>query len=215
MQVGSAPGVPLAPELEPFLSAARPIGDGGSQPTPALALSLPGFLPGSGMHETDLQAGRDMPLAANPFVSMPGAVLAHASEQLGEQREQTIRTPLAANPFVSVTGDVLAHASKPLGDRMLPHLSFSLRREVMHAFICYRVATEGELPPDSLQILPCCTLRPRALTGALLIPVSLRARGTVSYTVARPALVAQGPRVMGSPSESPRKSNPCRRTATC
>ncbi|KAJ1494953.1 hypothetical protein T484DRAFT_2322720 [Baffinella frigidus] len=78
---------PLAPVLELGLSAARHIGDGGSQPAPALSFSLPGFLPGSFMHETEMHA--------------------------------TI---------------------------------FNLRGELMHAFVCYRVVTEGELPAYSAQL---------------------------------------------------------------
>ncbi|KAJ1479745.1 hypothetical protein T484DRAFT_2022949, partial [Baffinella frigidus] len=108
MELRSLPEVPLAAVLEKGSDVVRPI----SERAPALASSLPDFLPGR--TSTSSSQSRDPAFGA----SMRGAVLAPVPG-----REEDFRVlPASA---------------------VLPRGSFSMRGELMHAFISYRVVTEG------------------------------------------------------------------------
>ena len=112
---------------QPF-DAAFAIVEGEEQPDPSVAmLEAAAFLPGcSGLlEETDVEA--PVPLAASNFVSMRGAVL-----EVGRVPSYRV-----AHPTNGETGGTLSLTVFPLTGK------FSLRNELMHAFISYRVATEG------------------------------------------------------------------------
>ena len=53
------PDLPLGAVLDPGWDAVRTIGEGDSQPSPSLSTSPSGFLPGSSIQETDLDAAAD------------------------------------------------------------------------------------------------------------------------------------------------------------
>jgi len=93
----------------------------------------PAFLPGSLVHETDLETDPDTPpppatsLARYNFVSMRGAVLALNPPE---------STSIASHPttwHTSAVQEVVA----------LPRSAFTLRGQLFHSFISYRVTTEG------------------------------------------------------------------------
>ena len=134
----------------------RLVGEGDS-PT-SLATYTPGFLPGSSIQETDLDAfeGSDTPppskRSAPPHRSatLRGAALAPAN------------APGRSHPS---TGGVYDLHLLPV-----PRGTFSMRGELMHTFVSYRVNTEGmvltlqqceDLCPATLASLesPCCTSR--------------------------------------------------------
>jgi hypothetical protein len=110
------------------------IDEGEAQPDPSLAMETAAFLPGwAGLLE-DFQTDEEAPLvdlhdprAASNFQTMRGAVL-----EVG--RVPSVRI---AHPTTGETGDTFSLAVHPLPGK------FSLRGELMHAFISYRVATEG------------------------------------------------------------------------
>ena len=106
---------------------------GEAQPDPSLAMGAIAFLPGfAGL--LDFQTVVETPLldlhgprAAANFESMRGAVL-----EVGRVPSCRI-----AHPTTGETGDTLSLTVHPLPDR------FSLRGELMHVFVSYRVNTEG------------------------------------------------------------------------
>ena len=160
-------------------NAVYPIGEGDAQPVPALAASPPCFLPGSSMiEEADLDAAEGScaaPKEAAVFrsvISMRGAVLAPASNSA------------VLHPGMEAPTDILVLPASVV----LPRGSmFSMRGELMHAFISYRVVTEGASPfrePHGHR----AQLRPHVL------------------------MAAQVQRATVSPGWSPRRSRPCRWT---
>jgi hypothetical protein len=118
--------VPLVAALEQDWDPVRPIGEGDSQPAP----SPSGFLSASSVQETDLHppagSGTWYPTRSladsHAVATVRGAVLAPAGKGTGEK------------------GDVFRIL--PTSVTQLP-ASFTLRGELMHAFLSYRVATEG------------------------------------------------------------------------
>ena len=150
------PEVPLAAFLDPGLSA------------PALATSPTDFLPGSTIQEADLDAaagsGTLDPSSAVPtrVVSMRGAVLAPATNH-------AVSHP-SINPAVYSSTHSLVSAQGPEDIRVLPASAvmaqrrFTMRGELMHAFVSYRVSTEGIVfatPELWRDLLPCCTRVPQ------------------------------------------------------
>ena len=99
-----------------------------------LAMPLPTVLSGSSFHESDLETDPDCPLspvASNQsFITMRGAVL--ALDPPGNAT--TVSHP---SSFRRVPSEVDGLTTLPLGE-------FNLREELMHCFISYRVATEGD-----------------------------------------------------------------------
>jgi len=120
---------------------ARPADQGqplyAAEPAWGLSLPQPAFLPGSPVEETDRETDPDSPptpagsLGRNILVSKRGSVLA--------------LSPPASNTSASfksshlITGDTSAVEVVTA----LPQSRFSLRGELMHAFLSYRVNTEG------------------------------------------------------------------------
>lgn len=155
MEVSSSPELPPVAVL--VFGWEFPIGEGDSQRAPALATSPPGCLPGSPIQEADLDAaagsvtpGPSRPPAASAhFISTRGAVLAPSNNPHLDPPDVSGRM----NPFISRT----ASSSSYVDLRTLPRGTFTLRGELMHAFISYRVATEGMPLKD---LLHCCTLVP-------------------------------------------------------
>jgi len=125
-----------------------------SLPAPAMAASPPGFLPESSIQETDMDAAAGVwtkdpyrPRAALiRFGCMGGAVLA-------PEDKPAVSHPGTEGPgdaaSKSFRGAVLASTHEPEGDIRIPASAavtrgmFTLRGELMHAFVSYRVATEG------------------------------------------------------------------------
>jgi hypothetical protein len=98
-----------------------------------LGMHQPAFQPGWSIQETGQDAqleGMDSPPAASRLgnsASMRGAVLAPATH------------PAVSHPSTDVAEDMLGLPAWVV----LPKGTFSLRGELMHAFVSYRVATEG------------------------------------------------------------------------
>ena len=109
-----------------------PIGEDDAQPGWGMARPQAAFLPSSSVEETDLDTEMermDSPPAAslgrNSLVSMRGAVLAPVSPA---------NTTSGSHPTAESVLPTVA---------MLPRSMFSLRGELMHVFVSYRVTTEG------------------------------------------------------------------------
>ena len=102
------------------------------QPAMALAMPQPVFLPGTPVPETraDRPTPRGALLDRDNFVSMRGAVL-------------NLEPP--AHDFVSMRGAVLEPPAEAINipASLVIRGQFSLRGELMHAFVSYRVTTEG------------------------------------------------------------------------
>jgi hypothetical protein len=187
----------LAPAPEPSQEVALvvvlegrdvPIGEGDSHPPSPLETSPPGFLPGSSVQETDLDAATDI-------------VTPHSWKRFASSaRRGSMRGAVLSHPGTGGADDI----------RLLPTSAvvrgtFTMRGELLHCFISYRVATEGMVLTLHQSSAKTCNLlhsrpwRPPAVHPAPLIPH---------------ALMAQGPVETGSPSTSPRRSGKCRRTPT-
>ena len=96
---------------------------------------MPPFLPGSSFHESDLETYPDSPptpvasLGPSSFITMRGAVLAL------DPPGTTVSHPSSFHGRVPSEVDALT---------ALPRSDFNLRGEMMHCFVSYRVASEGE-----------------------------------------------------------------------
>jgi hypothetical protein len=112
-----------------------PISEDDAQPGWGLEMPQPAFLPGSSFSVSDLETEMDGPptpaasLGANSFVSMRGAVLA---------LDPPANTTSVSHP--SVVDSSVIHAVTAL-----PRSGFSLRGQLMHTFVSYRVLTEGDV----------------------------------------------------------------------
>ena len=132
---------PLVAEMEQDREAVHPFCEGGSLPAP----SPPGFLAASSIQTTDLEAaaGRSgtsypsgrPPAALHRVVSMRGSVPAQAGRHAG--------SPVDRTPFrraATLRGNVRVAAATSMAPM---RSTFHMRGELVHAFISYRVATEG------------------------------------------------------------------------
>ena len=159
--------------LRAFVMAGNPdINEGDSQPAPAMAASPPCFLPESSIQETDMDAAACVwttdpyrPRAAlSRFGSTRGALLAPedkpavshlGTEGPGDAASKSFRGAVLASTHAE--GDIRIPTSAVVTRGM-----FTLRGELMHAFVSYRVATEGMVLLACTLCrgdpLPCCTL---------------------------------------------------------
>ena len=145
-------------ELDPGRDAVTPVGEGDS-PT-SLATCTPGLLPGSPNQETDLGAfaSTDTPLPSKLYASsdsratMRGSVLAPAN-----------------SPGLSHPGGVDDRRLRPV-----VRGTFTMRGELMHCFVSYRVTTEGmaltRSSAKTCALLHSCPLRAPAAHRAPLTP---------------------------------------------
>ena len=150
--------------------AVRPVGE--DDPPTSQASPTPGFLPGSSIPETDLDAfeGSDTP----PLCKRSASV----------ERSATMRCAVLA----PATAPGLSHPSAGGVDdlRLLPIVrgTFTLRGELMHCFVSYRVNTEGMVLTLQQSSAETCTLQlcrpltaPAAHRAPLTRPDGCRARG--------------------------------------
>jgi len=93
------------------------------------------FLPGSPIHETGLDAGPTSP-ASRPGASL--ARLARSSTMRG-----AVMAPALSPAFARLSSRASEDARLIPASAVLPRGSFTLRGELLHAFVSYRVATEG------------------------------------------------------------------------
>ena len=112
--------------------AVSPIGE---EPAPALATSLPSFLPGSCVQKADLDAGTPSSAASTQNVSLRGVVLAPATNPaVSHPDESLLRRPSAEGPE-----DIRVLPASAV----VPRGMFSMAGSLMHVFVSYRVSTEG------------------------------------------------------------------------
>ena len=161
------PDTPLGastPERElPFVAAMgqgsdAPIGEGDSLPVPALAASPPGFLLGSS--GLDQEVGLDQKLVLRTSMLAPSSMLDPSRPPAAPNQSIFMRTaterPRASSIALCDDLRILPGGTITLrGEPMHASLrgQFSMRGQLMHVFLSYRVVTEGIF-------LPCCTLHP-------------------------------------------------------
>jgi len=187
---------PEAPLVEVLEGRDVPIGEDDSHPPAPLETSPPGFLPGSPVHEADLDAALDSDTGGQGFE--PQAP--HPSKRFASKdRRGSMRGAVLSHPGTGGADDI----------RLLPTSAvvrgtFTMRGELLHAFISYRVATEGMVLTLHQALLHSRPLSPPAAQRVFLT------RGDPIVRAGRDAVaggIRTGPRVE-SVESSPQKAVP-------
>jgi len=101
-----------------------------------LATPQPAFLPGSFVEEMDLDAELE---------GIGSAPAAHGATSLRRRTVSMRGAAMALDLHGNTTASPTAGDTRVPHIRMLPRSTFSLRGQLMHVFVSYRVATEGAL----------------------------------------------------------------------